>query len=487
VNAEVTMLTGATAGKRMVLSGGEITVGRSTDTDFQLNPFQDLRVSGHHAAFVLHGQGWAIRDLGSRNGTFLNGRRISEPSSLRDGDQIQFGENGPVAVFRLLHPAEGLPPLPPAVHPNTLSEADFTACYATAPGGDEPPSPQGVPQPAPTLAPQAVGAGSPRARESWRGPTLVVGLSVALLATGLLALHSWRQGHRHREQVLVMQQRIDSILEASAVSADALQGRIEGLHDALQDSREHLGRARRELGAAQSAGNTAEIAALRVQVQEAQAALVRQQLAANLDFDAIEAANGLAVVKVYVDFGGEVITATAFAVREDATLLTNRHVVLGPGGDRTPQRVAAQFADSRQVWPARVVATSDVDDLAVLKVDNIVGGVPTILGFNTRPDTVQAGQGVAVIGFPLGGADLAAGEGSGTVARTTLTAGVVSAIREGRMEVNGYGVEGSSGSPIFDGDGKLVGVLYGGRVVDGERTLFAVSVDRVAAFLRKVP
>jgi hypothetical protein len=160
-------------------------------------------------------------------------------------------------------------------------------------------------------------------------------LALALLGTGIFALRSRSESRQYREQVLAMQQRIDSILEASAASADALQGRIEGLHDALQDSREHLERARRDL-AAQASGNTAEIAALRVQVQEAQAALVRQQLAANLDFDAIEAGNGRAVVKVYVDFGDEVITATAFAVREDATLLTNRHVVLGPGGDRTP-------------------------------------------------------------------------------------------------------------------------------------------------------
>jgi S1-C subfamily serine protease len=312
-------------------------------------------------------------------------------------------------------------------------------------------------------------------------------LVVALVAVVLFARHSWSEGQRYREMVEAMQERIDSILAESEATADALQGRIEGLHGALQDSRSHLERARRDLAQAQATGNTSEIAALRVQVQEAQAALVRQQLAANLDFEAIEEANRSAVVKVYVDFGGEVITATAFAVREDATLLTNRHVVLGPGGDRTPRRLAVQFADSRQVWPARLLATSDVDDLAVLKVDNIVGRVPTILGFNNRPDTVQAGQGVAVIGFPLGGADLAAGEGSGTVARTTLTAGVVSGLREGRMEVNGYGVEGSSGSPIFDGDGKLVGVLYGGRVVDGERTLFAVAVDRVAAFLRQVP
>jgi V8-like Glu-specific endopeptidase len=310
---------------------------------------------------------------------------------------------------------------------------------------------------------------------------------MALLGLGIFAFHSWSEGQRYREMVAAMQERIDSVLAESQATADALQGRIEGLHGALQDSRAHLERTRRDLAQAQATGNTSEIAALRVQVQEAQAALVRQQLAANLDFEIIEDGNRSAVVKVYVDFGDEVITATAFAVRDDATLLTNRHVVLGPRGDRTPQRLAVQFADSRQVWPARLLATSDVDDLAALRADNIVGGVPTILGFNTGPDTLQAGQGVAVIGFPLGGADPAAGEGTGSVARTTLTAGVVSALGEGRLEVNGYGVEGSSGSPIFDGDGKLMGVLYGGRVVDGERTLFAVAVDRVMAFLRQVP
>jgi S1-C subfamily serine protease len=446
------MLTGSTAGKRMVLSGGEITVGRGADADFQLDPYLDLRVSGHHAALFPHGEGWAIRDLGSRNGTLLNGQRISEPSILRDGDRIQFGEDGPVAEFRL------------------LGEEAF-------------PVPGPIPSPAAALntAPVASHSGG----RPWILPTAMGVLVLALLATAVIALRSWSEGRRYREQVLAMQGRIDSILEASAASADALQGRIEGLHDALQDSRENLERARRELGAAQSAGNTSEVAALRVQVQEAQAALVRQQLAANLDFDAIEAANGRAVVKVYVDFGGEVMTATAFAVREDATLLTNRHVVLGPGGDRTPQRLAVQFADSRQVWPARVVATSDVDDLAVLKVDNIVGGVPTILGFSTRSDTIQPGQGVAVIGFPLGGADPVAGEGTGSLARTTLTAGVVSARSEETLEVNGYGVEGSSGSPIFDGDGRVIGVLYGGRIVNGERTLFAVPAERVAAFLRQ--
>jgi S1-C subfamily serine protease len=465
VNARLTVLTGATAGRWLDLAGREVTVGRNPEADLQFDPYSDLRVSGNHAALFPHGDGWAIRDLGSRNGTLVNGQKLTGPVLLAHGDRIQFGEDGPVAEFHLA----GFEASPPSAYPPP----------ATAPQAAPPRSPY------PPSAPSSPAA--PPRRGRWIAVAVAGFLILALVAVGLFALRSWSEGQRYREMVVAMQERIDSILTESEATEDALQGRIEGLHGALQDSRSHLERTRRDLAQAQATGNTSEIAALRVQVQEAQAALVRQQLAANLDFEAIEAANRSAVVKVYVDFGGEVITATAFAVREDATLLTNRHVVLGPGGDRTPQRLAVQFADSRQVWPARLLATSDVDDLAVLKADNIVGRVPTILGFNNRPDTVQAGQGVAVIGFPLGGADLAAGEGSGSVARTTLTAGVVSDLREGRMEVNGYGVEGSSGSPIFDGDGKLVGVLYGGRVVDGERTLFAVAVDRVMAFLRQVP
>lgn len=464
MNAELTVLTGSIAGRRMTLTGGEVSVGRNPGTDLQFDPMQDLRVSGRHAALFPHGDGWAVRDLGSRNGTLVNGERISSPYLLRDGDRIQFGEDGPVVEVRLPHP-EVAPYVGTSRYPEAAPLSPPTGASLSHPPREDP-----------------VLASEPR--EHRRFVATVGVLSAALLGVALLAFYTWKEGLGYREQVLAMQERIDSILDASAASADALQGRIQGLHDALLDSRDHLERVRRDLESAQRGGNTAEVAALRVQVQEAQAALVRQQLAANLDFDAIEAANRRAVAKVYVDFGGEVVTATAFAVREDATLLTNRHVVLGPAGDRTPQRLAVQFADSRQVWPARVVATSGADDLAVLKIDNIEGGVPTVLGFNERPDTVQAGQGVAVIGFPLGGADVS-GDGARSLARTTLTAGVISAVRDGSLEVNGYGVEGSSGSPIFDGGGKVVGVLFGGRILDGERTLFAVPADRVLAFLEK--
>ena len=310
-------------------------------------------------------------------------------------------------------------------------------------------------------------------------------LSLLIVVATAFAVHSAWKGARYRNQVLAMQERIDSILSASAESSGALQGRIQGLHEALLESRETLETVHRDLGVAEGTGDSQEIRALRVQLQEAQTALVRHQLAANLDFDAIEAGNRRAVAKVFVDFGQEVVTATAFSVRSDGTLMTNRHVVAGSSGTRTPRRIAVQFADSRQVWPARVLATSNTVDLALLKIDNIVGEIPTVSGFKDLPGAIQSGEGVGVIGFPLGGAEPTS-DGEGAIARTTLSAGIVQAVRQDVLEVNGYGVEGSSGSPVFDGDGRVVGVLFGGRVVDGERTLFAVPANRAAAFLRGV-
>jgi len=445
VNAELTVVTGFAAGKRISLTAGDMVLGRNPDTDLQFDPLKDLTVSGAHAAVSKTDDGWSVRDLGSLNGTFVNGEKISNPAILRDQDRIQLGRNGPVVEFRLL----------------SLAFAS-EAYQRPGKGGSE--------------------RRRKGARRLW---TTVVVLALTLIGVALLAVHSWRNGQLYKTQVQAMQERIDSILDASGATADALQGRNQGLHDALTESRETLQRVRSDLEDARRAGNSAEIATLRVQLQEAQAALVRHQLAATLDFEAIEAANRRAVAKVFVDFGSGTVTATAFAVRPDAILLTSRHVVAGPSGTQTPLRIAVQFADSRQVWPARILATSPSDDLAVLKVDNIVGEVPTIRGLNRRPDTIQTGQGVAIIGFPLGGA-APTGEGSENIARTTLTAGIVSAVNADMLEVNGYGVEGSSGSPVIDDSGEVVGVLFGGRIDAGERTLFAVPANRAAAFLTQI-
>jgi pSer/pThr/pTyr-binding forkhead associated (FHA) protein len=58
-----------------------------------------LGVSRHHARITLAGMEATLEDLGSKNGTYLQGRRLPAPSRLQDGDQIRLGSPGTVAVW----------------------------------------------------------------------------------------------------------------------------------------------------------------------------------------------------------------------------------------------------------------------------------------------------------------------------------------------------------------------------------------------------
>ena len=54
---------------------------------------------------MLPEKGWLVQDLGVLNGTYVGGKRVKEPVLLRDGDEIQLGEGGPILEFRFLHPS----------------------------------------------------------------------------------------------------------------------------------------------------------------------------------------------------------------------------------------------------------------------------------------------------------------------------------------------------------------------------------------------
>lgn len=63
------------------------TVGRSSRSNVRL---EDTSVSRHHANVAFRGGCWTVEDLGSSNGTYVNGTRISR-CTLRPGDQVAFG------------------------------------------------------------------------------------------------------------------------------------------------------------------------------------------------------------------------------------------------------------------------------------------------------------------------------------------------------------------------------------------------------------
>jgi signal transduction histidine kinase len=80
-------MQGRDTGARYQLDGSTITVGRGTSNAIQLH---DTEVSREHAEFSRRAGAFVIRDLGSSNGTYVNGEPITE-QNLASGDQVQLG------------------------------------------------------------------------------------------------------------------------------------------------------------------------------------------------------------------------------------------------------------------------------------------------------------------------------------------------------------------------------------------------------------
>lgn len=87
--ASLVVLAGRQVGQTFPLDREETVLGRAPDCTVQLN---GEGVSRRHARIVERGQGFHVEDLGSTNGTFVNGERVAS-RELADGDKLQIGES----------------------------------------------------------------------------------------------------------------------------------------------------------------------------------------------------------------------------------------------------------------------------------------------------------------------------------------------------------------------------------------------------------
>jgi DNA-binding winged helix-turn-helix (wHTH) protein len=84
--------------RRVVLAEGDHDIGRDPDAAVWLDSPQ---VSRRHARITVADDEATLQDLGSKNRTLVNDRRISEPTRLHDGDAVQIGST--VFVFRVMN------------------------------------------------------------------------------------------------------------------------------------------------------------------------------------------------------------------------------------------------------------------------------------------------------------------------------------------------------------------------------------------------
>jgi pSer/pThr/pTyr-binding forkhead associated (FHA) protein len=86
--SRIQVVAGVHRSKVFRIAGIDALIGRATDNDVQ---FPDRSVSRHHCRLRKNGKAWWIEDLGSTNGTLLQGALLQAPKPLRHGDEVVAG------------------------------------------------------------------------------------------------------------------------------------------------------------------------------------------------------------------------------------------------------------------------------------------------------------------------------------------------------------------------------------------------------------
>lgn len=311
-----------------------VKIGRSPECNVQIPAEQGASVSRTHAEIAIRDGGVTIRDLASRNGTFLNGKRIDAPHPAARGDLIMLGSGGPTFSIEDLHIVKGQMPAPPPAQA-AAGSTERTPAEARPKRG----SPEGVEagsSPVPPLGEEPATAPSDKVRVKPMGPAtrlarrsfagagrtaffkdvledmsrksatrvrIIVWASVAatvLIAAILLGVTQWRVTETERRMSAErarFEARADSIRKASAaeagrlraafdsaVSSSAPRAVLDSLREALAVASRRTGaleqsllRARQALDLQLSAGDSArrraeeEMMRLRAEVGKAQA------------------------------------------------------------------------------------------------------------------------------------------------------------------------------------------------------------------------
>jgi pSer/pThr/pTyr-binding forkhead associated (FHA) protein len=136
---QLVIRSGPNTGKVYPLEAPEIIIGREASNGVAIN---DAEVSRKHAKLGLHGSSYVIQDLGSTNGTFVNGQRVTGTQVLNPGDTVSFGAN-----IVLLYEA--------TMDPNAtmISSAQISRTVAQVNRPSPVPTPSPVPAPAPVPFP----------------------------------------------------------------------------------------------------------------------------------------------------------------------------------------------------------------------------------------------------------------------------------------------------------------------------------------------
>lgn len=476
MSIEFRITRGARAGERERFEKSVVSIGRHPMNDLRFDPTKDIDVSGRHAELRSVGDRHVLRDLGSTNGTFVNGARVGGEHELADGDLITFGPEGPQATFHVVSGAVAAPHTRvsssegPVEEPPTRVSSQGTRAPAAPPSGAP------APAPAKPRVNTEVRIAHAVQQQTGRLKQMVLALAaLVIVGGGSVAYVMVRSAKEAQRQVASLIAQNDSLQRS-------LEQRLSqtGIADAdLRAARAEAQRLSAELRALQASGG--DVRALSARMRTAQA---RSASLAGTDYPAIAAANKPATVFIAVQMpDGSLSSGSGFNLLPSGLVVTNRHVVQGASGQRA-SRIGVIFEGRKGEWiPARIEAVSETDELALLRLET-AGNYPIVSGIAGDSEGVKVGSPIAILGFPLG-TGTAGNDGDINQLRpaATLNVGTVSKTLPENIQLDVFAAQGSSGSAVFDGRGLVIGVLFGAAKESNGRIVYSVPSARLAALL----
>ncbi len=150
-DARLVMSQGPQPGQTFMLDKDVMTIGRDPSNDIVVN---DPQASRQHARLTRRGSQVVIEDLGSTNGTFANGVRLTDPHTLSNNDVIGLGDSVKLTYYGAGADASMMAPTEILGEPTVPLQQGHTP-LPPQPGYTPPPPPRPAPQPAYTPPPPA--------------------------------------------------------------------------------------------------------------------------------------------------------------------------------------------------------------------------------------------------------------------------------------------------------------------------------------------
>jgi len=521
---ELRITSGARAGQSDYFEKAVISIGRHPASDFLLDIKKDLDVSRRHGEIRFTGTSYRLYDKDSTNGTFLNDEQLDPGGNrdIEDGDTIRFGAQGPTvsviitgvaprttplgtAVVTPPHASEAIESAEPAdskPHVSSLAaklqgrlnSVERREAVVSAPSEPEGFAPARVDQQLANVADTVDATAEPSVEPELadRQPTvervaievkkqtrvLRAAIVAAVAILGGVAGGMYWYGHRATAS---RDAEIQKLLAANEDATRQFQTKLATMNDttvanALQRRLDSL------IANAHDARDDKSQAAVQEQLRDNHD--LQQRINA-MDVPAVRNANDPAVGLIVADVGGKQREATGFMVTSTGLLVTNRHVV-SDSGNAAAAKILVKFANTKEWKGAHLVKLDDNPnvDLALLQMDD-AGQYQAVSGIATTMDA-QIGAPIATIGFPLGTDSPMEGPANDFTAKTSLTIGRVSKSVPELLQIDAFAAHGSSGSPVVDEHGHVVGVVWGGPRGTGGHVVYAVPADKIAALVSTV-